>query len=651
MPHATKTTTLLALAAAIVLASPARSAAQQLTAAPSAPGAPKVYPLVPKPVAALPGWSTIMLQGVADAEGDRFILENLDVLQPVDITLVAKTAEEDLNLGLYKFDFRQPVSEQSTKGAQIALAQTRTQGDLRMKVSSKDGLKPYQLIVWVHEPMEVPPPVLFAAATRGGSAAPAASPAAVRVAEKSSGSLVLWIIAVALMVVVILLVVIVLRRRPGAGSAAVIIAAALAARVDPVSAQGGLKPLPEAISTNGVWDYQKAINEMRKANGAGGYAPPGGGFADPMAVTQSPYKPSNPAAGGSPAPAPPASGGAAPAGGGTIVMNGGGGVPPSSGGASTIGGTGAPPSSGSVPTLPPGPAGPSPSSVAPTLPQGSAPSPSSVSPTLPRPSPSSVAPTVPSGVPPSSNTPTVPTPGMGPSGPSTVKSPGGPLTQPGGVGGIGGPSLPPGGGNGGSQGTAAWQQVFGLNPWVIPAALTAFVQWWKAYQALTPDDAGLWPEYWPPGMPMVPSFCATADAGKPGGAAKAINDPGNGPCGKCFEQAHGDLAKVLQRYEKLRRITKATENMTAFALAFGDGGSAIHGVTALGWHGTIRPQITDAMKNFYRAYDAKLPKLAQALQEALNKIAVCEYQYFNNPDWYNRYGFMFQNTVVERHRR
>jgi hypothetical protein len=188
--------------------------------------------------------------------------------------------------------------------------------------------------------------------------------------------------------------------------------------------------------------------------------------------------------------------------------------------------------------------------------------------------------------------------------------------------------------------------VFGPNWWAVPAAISAFMDF---YEALTADDANAWPEYSPPGMPGIPTACM---APIPPGVAKAINEVAwTGPCGECYEDAHKDIEKVLQRFEKLRRVHARTVRVYNTSIAFGGAASMVGGIiTAAEWM-KIRNGIEETYKNYNGVYDAKVVELTAALTAALQKVAACEMKYFNNPSWYDRYGFMFVNPVVERHRR
>src|SRR5687768_11735519 len=137
---------------------------------------PPVYKPALKKLPETPRWKTAILQGSANTEGHRFHIPSLDLLQPVAVILVAPNAADDLTLKLFKDDFTKPLRESSTDDRGIARFQIRTQGDLRMIVSSKEGVKGYQLIVMVGDEVKIPVPSLFVPVSYAGvplGAAPA----------------------------------------------------------------------------------------------------------------------------------------------------------------------------------------------------------------------------------------------------------------------------------------------------------------------------------------------------------------------------------------------------------------------------------------------------------------------------------------------
>lgn len=160
-------------------------------------------------------------------------------------------------------------------------------------------------------------------------------------------------------------------------------------------------------------------------------------------------------------------------------------------------------------------------------------------------------------------------------------------------------------------------------------------------EVLTQEDAGYVPSN-PPGSPRVPSHCASAE--------------GRAKCQQCgFAQTHAGLARVRERFERLRVVYAATKAYTARALATGDsmaGAAAATGV-ALGGLPWIeeRMKIEQAMKTVDAAYDTKYAELTATLQEALQGMAACEEHVFGEKDWYDRYGFVFYQFMVAAYRR
>ncbi|OQA34537.1 MAG: hypothetical protein BWY57_00393 [Betaproteobacteria bacterium ADurb.Bin341] len=163
-----------------------------------------VFRLVPKAESSLPSGKFVAVQGSAGTAGEKFVLENLSILQPVEVTLLAKDDRAELKLQLGKFDWKNPDRSGSTKGSGSATFHVRTEGDLKIQVSASQPETPYQLAVWVGD--EVQPPM---------------SPAFVskeRFKGKSLGgfdwgSPVLWIIALLLGAILAILIFIVLRGK------------------------------------------------------------------------------------------------------------------------------------------------------------------------------------------------------------------------------------------------------------------------------------------------------------------------------------------------------------------------------------------------------------------------------------------------------
>jgi hypothetical protein len=154
----------------------------------------------------------------------------------------------------------------------------------------------------------------------------------------------------------------------------------------------------------------------------------------------------------------------------------------------------------------------------------------------------------------------------------------------------------------------------------------------EAYQALK-NDRDVDPNYRPPGAPDIPVSC-----------------DGRGECAACYEKAQGEMNDVMVRFEKLRAIYGKNSTYIRKAIAFGDSTSGIHGVAGLAWQNQ-RKVIEAQQKRLDDAYDNKRPELMDALRESLEGIAQCEEQYFQNPDWYNRFAFMYYQFIDQKYQR
>ncbi|OGW59681.1 MAG: hypothetical protein A2V83_04220 [Nitrospirae bacterium RBG_16_64_22] len=129
----------------------------------------KGYKLVLKQIPELNNGKTIAVEGEADSMGDRFLVENLFILQPVAVTVLARNKGDDVRIRLAKDRWDEPIEEKSTKGVGRQTIKFRTQGDLRIIISSPKGKVPYNLLVWAGD--EVKPDmksVFKAPAKRGG---------------------------------------------------------------------------------------------------------------------------------------------------------------------------------------------------------------------------------------------------------------------------------------------------------------------------------------------------------------------------------------------------------------------------------------------------------------------------------------------------
>ncbi|MCU0293167.1 MAG: hypothetical protein MUF10_14435 [Thermoanaerobaculaceae bacterium] len=137
--------------------------------------------------------------------GDRCLVADLDVMQPVAVRLRAVEPARAVTLEVLKGDFERVYRRCATDPDGVCEIHLRTQGDLGLRVTSPAGAGvPFELAVWVGEEVKAVPANVLTPASR--------------VARKGEGisltNALLAVIAVALVGLLVLVAWVVLRRRP-----------------------------------------------------------------------------------------------------------------------------------------------------------------------------------------------------------------------------------------------------------------------------------------------------------------------------------------------------------------------------------------------------------------------------------------------------
>lgn len=151
-----------------------------------------------------------------------------------------------------------------------------------------------------------------------------------------------------------------------------------------------------------------------------------------------------------------------------------------------------------------------------------------------------------------------------------------------------------------------------------------------AYELLTGSDREREPDVSPAGMPRVPSHCAASDE-----------------CGACYEQAQRKLNRVRLTFERLRGIGMETKEMKDDALAVGQSIASLPGM-GLGWYGARR-DIMQGWHDFTAIYEGKYRELLGSLHGSLEEIAACEAAYFDEANWFDRFGFIYYQFMEDRY--
>lgn len=172
----------------------------------------------------------------------------------------------------------------------------------------------------------------------------------------------------------------------------------------------------------------------------------------------------------------------------------------------------------------------------------------------------------------------------------------------------------------------------------------------EAYEKLSDADADAEPELDPEGMPRMPSHCAPSSTDDGGDLTMDAGEVRDREGCECFKKAYERLRFVRRQFEKLRRVYVSTRNYVDWAKAFGDDVSAIHGAAGLAWQAQ-KLSIMKSMDELRQSYDEQYERGMESLKTALDMIARCEAEHFDEPDWFNRFGFIYYQFMAERYRR
>ncbi|MEZ5331851.1 MAG: hypothetical protein R2991_07305 [Thermoanaerobaculia bacterium] len=162
-----------------------------------------------------------------------------------------------------------------------------------------------------------------------------------------------------------------------------------------------------------------------------------------------------------------------------------------------------------------------------------------------------------------------------------------------------------------------------------------FHEFQEANDALNPDDLGADPNYSPAGAPQLPTRCL--DAGDTG-------------CMACYESAQHEINFLRVNLERLRAIYAATKKYSDKAIAFGDSMAGLPGGFGMGWP-EQRFGIQAEMEKLGHTYDEKYNGMIANLERSLKQLSECEAQYFDTPDWYDRFGFIYYTFMADRYKR
>jgi hypothetical protein len=188
------------------------------------------------------------LAGTADAAGHRILVEDLSVVQPVRVAVVALDPSKPVRVSLVKGGWDEPLESGTTDAGGQLIFNARTEGNMGILVQSAAGQPAeYRLAVWVGPEMPGEPPTIFK--TSGA--------AALDGDEADASRTLAWMGGAALLVLVLVGAFLMGRRSRARNQAVVVLCLALAPFL--ADAQLGPQPKPQKLGTG-------ALKEMLEKN-------------------------------------------------------------------------------------------------------------------------------------------------------------------------------------------------------------------------------------------------------------------------------------------------------------------------------------------------------------------------------------------------
>lgn len=153
----------------------------------------------------------------------------------------------------------------------------------------------------------------------------------------------------------------------------------------------------------------------------------------------------------------------------------------------------------------------------------------------------------------------------------------------------------------------------------------------------TMDNGECAPDFTLGGNALMPSSCLD------------VNNRNGAECQSCFSAAQERLQTVRRGMARMSCMYQNTKNFKEKALSFGDNVAGLHGAMGIAWQGQRRG-IEASYTRFTQSYDNKYAAFMQSLHDALVQISDCENR-FGMRDWYQRFGFLFEEIMKEKYKR
>ena len=235
------------------------------------------WEIVPQPDPRVPFGRLSVVGGATGPDGVRFVVNNLDILSPMQVTLAAADPRKPLQLSIFKDGMAQPLVQSPTDSSGLLTVRFRTADSVRFQVTGEAGAQ-YQLMTWISPPVQTPTPDAFVAVTSypaappvvTRTAAPAAPSAPVSAATQAAPPASPWSLPVMILLGGILLalivIIVLLFRGQRKGAAIVLLVLGLGARSTPAQqAQTTPAMIPRNVPPADTWrQTNEALQKLRE---------------------------------------------------------------------------------------------------------------------------------------------------------------------------------------------------------------------------------------------------------------------------------------------------------------------------------------------------------------------------------------------------
>ncbi len=154
----------------------------------------------------------------------------------------------------------------------------------------------------------------------------------------------------------------------------------------------------------------------------------------------------------------------------------------------------------------------------------------------------------------------------------------------------------------------------------------------ELYKTLTEMDKEMDPNYQPPGAPDIPSQCLESDE-----------------CKVCYGDAQAKMNKTRTGLEKLRGINLYTHKMARQGEGIITSAGTAGGTIAAMGAAAENQSVDQTVAEFDAAVRSKREELLDHVKSNLQDISTCEKKFYQNDDWYNRYGFMYYQFMLAQY--